>query len=100
MDTRTQDDFTVVSMPQKIDVLVAPALEAELLSLIGKGLSIACDFATTQYISSAGLRVMLIATKKAKAGGSRFILFGMSDQTRHPFELSGFNKIMNIQQSL
>ena len=54
------------------------------------------DMSDVSYISSAGLRVVLVATKAARAGGGRFAVFGLSPSVRSVFELSGFDRIVSI----
>ena len=54
------------------------------------------DMAGLTYISSAGLRVVLMLSKRLKAGGGRLVLCGLVPQVREVFELSGFAKIIEI----
>ena len=48
------------------------------------------DLAGVDYVSSAGLRVILLAGKRLKAGGGRLALAGLRDNVREVFEMSGF----------
>ena len=52
------------------------------------------DFSALSYISSAGLRLILVAAKRARRIEGRLILCGLSPSVREVFEISGFLKIM------
>ena len=49
-----------------------------------------------EYISSSGLRILLMFLKKLKAAEGRFMLSGMSTEIRDIFEISGFVNIFEI----
>ena len=52
------------------------------------------DLAGLDYVSSAGLRVLLKAAKEARAAGSRFALAGLRPAVREVFEVSGFFAVL------
>ena len=54
------------------------------------------DLAQVPYVSSAGLRVLLIGAKAAKAAGHRLVLAGLSESVREVFDISGFSTIFSI----
>ncbi len=54
------------------------------------------DLEQLAYISSAGLRVVLMAAKRAKQSGGRLLLCGLSPAVRELFEISGFLKILEV----
>jgi anti-sigma B factor antagonist len=49
------------------------------------------------YVSSAGLRVVLMAAKLAKANGGAVSLFGLQPMVREVFTMSGFDKVVTIR---
>ena len=57
------------------------------------------DFEDVSYISSAGMRVILLATKNLQKSGMRFVLCSMTDSVREVFTISGFDKIISIHNS-
>jgi anti-anti-sigma factor len=57
------------------------------------------DFSSLSYISSAGLRLMVVAAKRARQVGGRLILCSLSPTVRDVFEISGFLKIMETAES-
>lgn len=54
------------------------------------------DLSSLDYISSAGLRVILIIAKRARVERARIILCGLSPNVREVFEISGFMKILDV----
>jgi anti-anti-sigma factor len=88
-------------MPARLDAVSAPQVERDLLALVDEGVQlVVCDFADTAYVSSAGLRVMLLLTKKQRAAGRRFVLAGLRAEVAEVFRMAGFEAIMEICASL
>lgn len=54
------------------------------------------DLEQLAYISSAGLRVVLMAAKRARRSGGRLLLCCLSPAVRELFEISGFLKILDV----
>jgi anti-anti-sigma factor len=67
----------------------------EQLSLAADGMVM--DFSGLGYVSSAGLRVVLLAAKKVKAAGGTFVLCGLSTSISEVFKISGFLKILTVE---
>ena len=57
------------------------------------------DFEAISYISSAGLRVILLTGKSLQKSDTKFALCSMSDSIREIFKISGFEKIIDIHGS-
>jgi anti-anti-sigma factor len=57
------------------------------------------DFSSLSYISSSGLRLILVAAKRARQVGGRLLLCELSPAVREVFEISGFLKIMETVDS-
>jgi len=82
----------------RLDSANAKILEAALLAPVQAGEAmVVLDLSDLEYISSAGLRVILIAAKQQKARQGRFALCGLRDEIREVFEISGFAKILDIR---
>ena len=81
----------------RLDSSTNPHFE-EMLGAIGAGAQkLLIDFSDLNYISSAGLRVILLASKKVKANFGRLALCCISTQISEVFDISGFSKIFDIQ---
>ena len=95
-DTR-EDGVVVVSPVGRVDSTTSARLDQHLLALTGAGESrLVVDLSGVDYISSAGLRVMLALAKRAKDQKGRVALFAMSDSVRQVFELAGFLPLFTV----
>ncbi|MEN2980122.1 STAS domain-containing protein [Tistrella bauzanensis] len=99
MQIERQSTGTVVILGPKgrLDGTSCPAFEAEVLDALDASSGrLAVDLAGLDYISSAGLRVLLIAAKRSKASGGKVVLSGMRPEIREVFDISGFSAIFAI----
>ncbi len=81
----------------RVDSASAGALEKSLAPLFDTpGRHAVIDFSALDYISSAGLRIVLMSAKRAKQLQARLILCGMAPHIREVFEVSGFLKILEV----
>jgi len=91
-----QDAF-IVSVRGRLDAVTAPELEKTISKYTDSDKSkIILDFNELEYISSAGLRVVLITAKKMKAKQGELLVSGLKDTVKDVFELSGFYSIIKI----
>lgn len=58
---------------------------------------LAIDLSQLDYISSAGLRVLLVVAKKVQQAKGKVVLFGLGPNVREVFSISGFDKIFAIR---
>lgn len=94
-------DILVFSLSGRLDTHTAPEAEQVIGDAIDAGETrILVDFAQTDYISSAGLRVLLKATKRLKQCGGAFALCNASASVREVLEISGFSSIMPCFETL
>ena len=85
-----------VSITGRVDTTTAPALEEELKNSFESCSDLTLDFANVEYISSAGLRVLLSAQKvMAKKAGMKLI--NVSNEINEIFEVTGFSDILTIE---
>lgn len=80
----------------RLDTNSSPRLEAELRQSVGGVTELVFDFSEVEYISSAGLRVLLAAQKVMNRQGS-MKLIGVSDEVMEVFEITGFADILTIE---
>jgi anti-sigma B factor antagonist len=92
--------IVVVEVEGRLDSVTSNELEKEILSLLQSGESnLLIDFAGLDYISSAGLRVLLMAAKKARTAGGQVVLANLVNNVKEVFDIAGFNNIFPIFQS-
>lgn len=92
---------TVLIIEGRIDSGTSAILEKKLIAMIETDgvKDIAMDFSSMDYISSAGLRVLLMAAKKAGKLGGKVVLAGLSANVKEVFDISGFSNIFSIYAS-
>ena len=85
-----------VAISGRLDTTTAPELEEALKESMDGISELVIDFTETEYISSAGLRVLLSAEKTMNKQGS-MIVTGVNDVIMEIFEVTGFVDILDIQ---
>jgi len=80
----------------RLDTMSAPALQQPLLAAVKSGADVVLDFSGIEYVSSAGLRVLLQAEKAAEAGGGKLTIANCSPEVMEVFELTSFSAILNF----
>lgn len=96
VDKDLQGDTLTVSLDGRLDTTTSPDFEAELKSNLDGVKNLVFDFEKLEYISSAGLRVLLSAQKIMNKQGEMSIK-NASDDVLEVFEITGFIDIINIQ---
>lgn len=93
-----KEKVTVLVVEGRIDSGTSAELEKKLIALIETcGVKdIAMDFSSMDYISSAGLRVLLMAAKRAGKLGGKVVLSGLGANVKEVFDISGFSNIFSI----
>ena len=95
MTTTEHGSITVLAVEGRLDGQHAQTAEQKFLSLAqGEKNRFVLDFTHMDYISSAGLRVVLVAAKKVRSLQGRLICAGMTDAVKEIFEMSGFLSIL------
>lgn len=91
------DDTTVAVITGRIDSTTSKELEAQFIPMIDSGTrKLLLDFTGVDFISSAGLRVMLVGVKRQKQANGVFALCCLKSSVREIFDISGFGKIIPI----
>ena len=94
---KTKNDTTLtLAIQGRIDTTTAPQLEAELRSDIDGVTELYLDFTGVEYISSAGLRVLLYA-KKLMSRQGKMVLSHVNESVMEVFEVTGFSDILTIE---
>lgn len=94
-----QGGVCVVTPVGRIDSSNARDAEAALIPKFDGSQPIVVDFEELTYISSAGLRVLLMAAKRSKASGVPLALCGMAPKVQEVFRVSGFAKLFIIHDN-
>lgn len=85
-----------IALEGRLDTMTSPELEAELNQSLGSVESLTMDFSKLDYISSAGLRVLLSAHKMMSAKGGMKVT-NVNEIVREVFEVTGFSDVLTIE---
>ena len=100
INAERQGDTLVAKAEGRIDGTNAREFQDDLDSVIEEGdRTVILNFEDLMYISSAGIRVVLMTAKTLQRREARFALCSLSEPVREIFEVSGFDKIIPIHAS-
>ncbi|MBQ1460208.1 MAG: STAS domain-containing protein [Oscillospiraceae bacterium] len=91
-----QDQSATLGLVGRLDTITAPRLEEELKEILSNVTELVLDFEKLEYISSAGLRVLLSAQKVMSRQGSMRLIH-VNEAVMEIFEVTGFSDILTIQ---
>ncbi len=82
----------------RLDTNTAPELEKKMEGIFDKSLEkLIFNFKDLEYVSSAGLRVILAVNKKTNPLGINFVIKNVNEEIMEVFEITGFLEILNIE---
>ena len=94
----TEGRTLTAAVEGRLDTTTAPALESALRSAMTDIQNVIFDFEKLEYISSAGLRVLLSAQKKVRENGDGGVVVrSANDLVKEVFEVTGFSDILTIE---
>ena len=96
IDKKEQGSELEISVLGRLDTTTAPQLEAELKRSIDGVTRLDFDFSGLEYLSSAGLRVLLAAQKVMNKQG-QMIIRNVNETIMEVFEITGFSEILTIE---
>ena len=100
VEVKTVGDVKIVVLMKRFDAYTANPVEAELTRLIAEGTrKVVCDFSQTEYLASAGLRVLITASRSLQKAGGKLVLCSIKPYVQEVFEISGLNRIFKMYGS-
>ena len=96
IEIKKNETETIIEIVGRLDTITAPALDKTINEDIGDTKKLVLDVKGMEYISSAGLRVLLSAQKKMQKIGS-MIVKGVCAEVMEVFEMTGFADILVIE---
>ena len=97
IDKKVNGTALEIALEGRLDTMTAPELETELNQSLGSADSLTLDFRKLDYISSAGLRVLLSAHKAMSAKGGMKVT-NVNEIVQEVFEVTGFADILSIER--
>jgi len=96
-----EGQITIITINGRLDAAAAPVADKTIKKLLkGDCLRMLVDFSKLDYLSSGGLRVILGAAKELKRKGGQIVLCSLPNLVREIFEISGFNSVVPIAESV
>ena len=96
IEIKKTEQETIIEVVGRLDTITAPALDKTINEDIGDAKNLVLDVKGMEYISSAGLRVLLAAQKKMQKIGSMKVT-GVCQEVMEVFEMTGFADILVIE---
>jgi anti-sigma B factor antagonist len=100
VDKRMVDAVTVVSLTGDLDARTAPATQQELSDIIPDGAPVLLDLSRVGYVSSAGLRTMLMAYRRAQQTGTTIALVAVPETLRTILSATGFLRFFEVAETI
>lgn len=96
INQKREADCLTLEIGGRIDTVTAPELEAAVKGSLDGVSALVIDFADVEYISSAGLRVLLIAQKQMNRQGSMKVIH-VREEIMEIFDVTGFSDVLTIE---
>jgi anti-sigma B factor antagonist len=102
METRTRvfGEITIIDCVGRLDTGTSPVAESAINEVMEGGCSqLIINLAGTEYVSSSGLRVLLVTAKKISALKGKLKICAPNDVVREILDISGFSTILDVRNS-
>ena len=97
---REEKGYRVVAVGGELDATSSPRFEKHCTTLLEAGSHrLLIDLGGLRYISSAGLRSLLVLAKQARAAGGGLAIFGLHGVPAEVFEVAGFDQLLSLRGS-
>lgn len=97
IETVKEESRIILKVEGRIDTNTSKEFQSELLLAFQKQNEVVADLKAVDYVSSAGLRAMLIAYKTAESKKGSFVLRNVQGTVRDVLNMSGFSKFIHIE---
>ena len=100
INIKTVNQITIVELSGDIDGKTAPEAQEQILPLIQPTCQLMVDMSGVEYMSSAGLRVMLSMHRQATANKGQLVLVGLSEEIQDTMSATGFLSFFIVQDTV
>ena len=95
-----QNDIAILSLQGRLDTKTSSSLETTLVDLVEKSQKkLLLDLSALEFISSSGLRVLLMIAKRVKGMDGKMVLTSLKSNVQNVFEMAGFTMLFTILPS-
>lgn len=96
----TTNNILILTIEGSIDSKTAGDLQNQIMDSVADAKNIIMDLSAVEFLSSAGLRILLMVYRQLKARNGKIILVGVSEDIRDVMEMTGFINFFEIHQTL
>lgn len=100
VQTRTSENVTIIEVSGDIDGSTAPTLQEKVVGVMQPGCKLLLDMSKVEFMSSAGLRVMLVLYRQISSNNGQCLLYGLSESLRDTMTATGFLKFFTLTDDL
>ena len=98
IDVKQDGEIFVVELEGRMDTNTSPEFQKEMEVYYSKeGFNMILDFVNLDFVSSAGLRVLLLIQKKSKALSGSLVIKNVKPEIQEVFDMTGFSDILTIE---
>lgn len=90
----------VFELHGKLDVNTAPQVQEELMAKVGQDCRLVLDMKDCDYVSSAGLRFMLVIAKQLTKVGGHGAIANLLEEVKDVMEMTGFDNLFNVYEDV
>ncbi|MCD7836898.1 MAG: STAS domain-containing protein [Lachnospiraceae bacterium] len=92
-----QERAITLKLHGRLETRTAPELQEVVENELEDVMELGLDLEDLEYVSSAGLRVLLAASKRMKAKGGAMTVYHVNDEVMEVFKITGFDEILDIR---
>ena len=96
IDIEIKDGFTHAQPIGRLDSISCTAFDEKMKTLMVPGMKLLLQFSKVDYISSSGLRSLVILEKMIQESGGTLSVFGLTPMVQQVFEISGFDTLLKV----
>ena len=96
VNTRVDNNTLFIDLEGRLDTVTSQQLSDLLPTEKRRNLDIDFNFEKLEYVSSAGLRILVLFKKEAQATNNKMVIRNINDVIREIFSVTGFDKILKI----
>jgi anti-sigma B factor antagonist len=100
LSKHTQGEVTVITFDGDLDSGTVASVQADLERLVPEAGTSVLDLTKMQYMSSVGLRVLLLAHRRAQSTGARIVLAGLHPDVREVMNATGFLGFFHVVETV
>ncbi len=97
VEEKKEDNGIILYVTGRVDTTTAPDLQEAIFAAFQKENNLVVDFKEVEYVSSAGLRALLLGQKTANSKGGSMVVKNANDSVKEIFSLTGFSNILTIE---